>query len=65
MSEEERLKLGNKIIEGIWEAQRKLYERKARLGERVVIADGGGMRVESSGEEALRRFFGQEPPGKD
>ena len=54
MSEEERLKLGNKIIEGIWEAQRKLYERKARLGEPVVIADEEGMPLEISGEEGRR-----------
>ena len=65
MSEEERVKLGNKSIEGIWEAQRKLDEREARLGEPVVIADEEGMPVEISGEEALRRFFGQETPGKD
>lgn len=65
MSEEEEIRLFDRIREGIWEAQRRLYERKARLGEPVVIADEEGMPVEISGEEALRRFFGQETPGKD
>ncbi len=64
MSEEDKDPL-DKLTGALQEAQRRLYERKARLGEPVVIADEEGMPVEISGEEALRRFFGQELPGKD
>lgn len=64
MSEEDKDPL-DKLTGALQEAQRRLYERKAKLGEPVVIADEEGMPVEISGEEALRRFFGQELPGKD
>ena len=64
MSEEDKDPL-DKLTGALQEAQRNLYERKAKLGEPVVIADEEGMPVEISGEEALRRFFGQETPGKD
>lgn len=64
MSEEDKDPL-DKLTGALQEAQRKLYERKAKLGETIIIADDDGMPVEISGEEALRRFFGQETPGKD
>ena len=55
MSEQERIEFGNKIIAGIREAQRKLFERKAKLGE-PVVADADGRPIHISGEEALRRM---------
>lgn len=43
------------------EAQRRLFERKAKLGETVVVAVENGMPVTISGEEALRRFYAKHP----
>lgn len=57
MSELEAKELFNKIETGIREAQRRLYERKAKLGETVIVADANGMPMEISGEEALSRFY--------
>lgn len=44
------------ITTAIRKAQRELYERKAKLGENVVVADANGMPVTISAEEALRRI---------
>ncbi|MDE5902127.1 MAG: hypothetical protein K2H21_02800 [Muribaculaceae bacterium] len=44
------------IGEGILKAQRKLYERSAKLGEQVVVADENGQPIYISGEEALQRM---------
>ena len=38
MSEEEK-EHAAKIVEGIREAQRRLFERMAKLGEKVVVGD--------------------------
>lgn len=57
MSELEAKEFFNKIETGIREAQRRLYERKAKLGETVIVADSNGMPMEISGEEALSRFY--------
>lgn len=54
----------DKLTGALQEAQRKLYEKKARLGETVIIADDDGMPVEISGREALRVVFGLEWPEK-
>ena len=56
MSEQEEISLYNKISEGIWRAQKLLFERKAKLGEKVVVADADGNPVVISAEEALRKF---------
>jgi len=56
MSEQERIDLFNAIGQGILKAQRKLFERKAKLGEEVVFADEDGNPIRISGEEALRRL---------
>lgn len=61
MSEEDKVILFEKIEKGILEAQRRLFERKAKLGETVVVADENGMPVTISGEEALRRFYAKHP----
>lgn len=55
MSEQDKIDLSDKIIAGIHEAQRRLFERKAKLGETVIVADANGRPIEISAEEALRR----------
>ena len=54
MSEKERIIFGNKIISNILKAQRGLYQRKAKLGETVVIADAEGRPITVPAEEALK-----------
>lgn len=54
MSEEEKIIFGNKIISNILKAQRELYQRKAKLGETVVIADAEGRPITVPAEEALK-----------
>lgn len=53
MSEQEEIRLFERIRESITDAQRKMVERKAKLGETVVIADADGNPIEISAEEAL------------
>lgn len=56
MSEQEEIKLYDRIRESISEAQRKLVERKAKLGETVVIADSEGQPLEIPASEALKLY---------
>lgn len=56
MSEQETIILFERIGEGIREAQRRLFERKAKLGETIITADAQGQPCEISAEEALRRM---------
>ena len=56
MSEQERIEFSDRITAGILKAQRKLFERKAKLGEPVVVADADGRPIHISAEEALRRM---------
>lgn len=42
MSESEEIKLYERINDGIVLAQKRLYERKMKLGQPVVIADSAG-----------------------
>ena len=56
MSEQEKIILSDKITEGIRKAQKAMFERKAKLGESVVIADTNGQPITISAEEALQRF---------
>lgn len=56
MSEQEEIKLFQNIRKGILEAQRRLFERKAKLGENVVVADADGQPVTITAQEALRRM---------
>ena len=44
------------MLEGIRKAQLRMFERKAKLGESVVLADRNGKPYVISAEEALRRF---------
>ncbi|MCI9043646.1 MAG: hypothetical protein HFJ93_07165 [Muribaculaceae bacterium] len=56
MSEQEEIKLFDRIRDNIANAQRMMLIRKAKLGETVVIADVDGQPVEISAEEALRFY---------
>lgn len=56
MSEQEKIDLSDKLTDAIREAQRLLFERKAKLGESVVVADADGQPITISAAEALRRI---------
>lgn len=56
MSENEEIIFFEKLRNGIREAQIKMLERKAKLGEKVVIGDKNGMPIQISAEEALLRY---------
>lgn len=55
MSEQEEIKLFDRIRENIQQAQRNLYERKAKLGESVVIADENGKPILVPASEIIGR----------
>lgn len=55
MSENEEKVMFAKIREGIILAQRRMLERKAKLGENVVIADENGMPISVPASELLKR----------
>lgn len=55
MSEQEEIKLFERIRESIQQTQRKLFERKAKLGESIVIADENGQPVTVKAEDFLKR----------
>lgn len=54
MSEQERIKLSEKISAGIRKAQRLMFERKAKLGQAVIVADADGNPKTISAIEALK-----------
>lgn len=54
MSELERIAQSDKILKAIRDAQRRLFERKAKLGENVVVADDDGQPLVIPAAEALR-----------
>lgn len=56
MSEQEEIKLFDRIKENIRQTQRALFLRKAKLGEDVVVADSKGNPLIVSAQEALRRL---------
>jgi hypothetical protein len=53
MSEQEEIKLFERIRENIQQTQKKLFERKAKLGESVVIADENGQPVTIRAQDLL------------
>lgn len=55
MSEQEEINLFKRIRENIQQAQRELFERKAKLGESIVIADENGQPVIIKAEDYLKR----------
>lgn len=56
MSEQEEITLFDRIRESISEAQRKMVERKAKLGESVIIADANGKPIEIAASDALKLY---------
>ena len=59
MSEQEEIRLFERIRESISEAQRKMVERKAKLGETIIIADANGSPIEIAASEALNLYAKQ------
>lgn len=55
MSDQDKINLPDRITEGIRKAQRELFERKAKLGESIVIADDNGQPVIVKAEDYLKR----------
>lgn len=55
MSDQDKINLSDKITEGIREAQINLFERKAKLGESIVIADENGRPITVKAEDFLKR----------
>lgn len=55
MSDQDKINLSDKITEGIRKAQKKLFERKAKLGESVVVTDEYGQPVTVKAEDFLKR----------
>lgn len=55
MSEQE-IDLYNRLKEAMRRSTKNMLERKAKLGEPVVIADSDGQPLVVSAEEALRIF---------
>lgn len=56
MSDSERMKLYERVLETIRQTQRELYIRKAKLGEPVVIGDDQGRPIVVPAEVALARM---------
>lgn len=56
MSEQEKLNLYARLSETMKRTTQALLERKAKLGETVVIADSDGMPLEVTANEALSIF---------
>lgn len=55
MTEQEEIILSGRILNGIRKAQRELFERKAKLGESIVIADENGKPIIIKAEDYLNR----------
>ncbi len=56
MSEQEKTKLYERLSEAMKRSTQDMLERKAKLGEEVVIADAAGNPITISAEEALQIF---------
>ncbi len=56
MSEQDEIELYRRIRDCIRLAQRRMLERKAKLGEPVIIANRYGMPKEVSAKVALKRY---------
>lgn len=56
MSEQEEIILFDRICENIRLAQRQLFERKAKLGESIVIADENGKPITVTASDFLKPF---------
>lgn len=56
MSEQEKLTLYSRLSEAMMRATLKMLERKAKLGEKVVIADSNGNPIEIEASAALKLY---------
>lgn len=56
MSDQDKIKFSDEITAGIRKAQRSLFERKAKLGEDVVLADANGCPVIIPASVALEKM---------
>lgn len=56
MSEQEEIKLFDRIKINIRQTQRALFERKAKLGEPVAVADNHGLPLIVTAQDALKRL---------
>lgn len=56
MSEQERINLYQKLSDAMKRSTRAMLERKAKLGESVVIADENGNPIVIPASEALHLF---------
>ena len=56
MQEQDDIILFERIRRSISEAQRKMVERKAKLGESIIIADANGKPIEVPASEALSLY---------
>ncbi len=56
MSEQEKIDLITSLRWGMAKATRAMLDRKAKLGEPVIVADADGQPVRISAEDAMRRL---------
>ncbi len=59
MSEQEKITLYSRIREAMKRSTLQMLERKAKLGEKVVIADANGKPIEVDAAEALKLYESQ------
>ena len=58
MSEQESIELYARLRDCIRDAQRRMVERKAKLGEPVIIANRFGLPKQVAAAEALKLYGG-------
>lgn len=56
MSEQDKIDLYKRLSEAMKRSTKAMLERKAKLGENVVIADANGKPISISAEDALQIF---------
>lgn len=56
MSEQEKINLYSHLRDAMKRSTKTMLERKAKLGETVIIADAEGNPIELSADEALRIY---------
>ena len=61
MSEQEKIDLITSLRRGMAKATRAMLDRKAKLGEPVIVADADGQPVRISAEDAMRRLDRPDP----
>ncbi len=57
MSEQEEIKLFERIRDNIQQTQIKLFQRKAKLGENVVVTDENGQPIIVKAEDFLKSYY--------